>query len=279
MHFDFSRQNDSQCGRIFIFSCFSHMTLKQLITAKSAVKTFMLTAEVAKQLRWLDAFQLSTPQKTPNWQNENRCLTSLDCVYNSKSCQEVNVPILDQAKKKQTEGMTTSSHTSPLQTSRLNPVHVFCRLSNMFPVVKMQMGTADSFLEWGWGLWTALRGVDPAAGTTAWFGGCCCLSPGGWTFSSASGSTAGYWRSRTGGVRWRSCRSRGCSSCWGWPAGQRVWRWCSQSLWENRVMRRQYLIWGEYFSSRGSVAVALTHWRACWMFILTSCLRLSLSFA
>lgn len=146
-----------------------------------------------------------------------------------------------------------------------------------FLVVRMQMGTAGSFLERGWGLWTALRGVDPAGGTAAWFGGCCCPSPVGRTFSSASGSTAGCQQSRRGGVRWRSCRSRGCSSCWGWPAGRRAWRWCSQSLRKNR-RRCQHLIWGVYFFSGGSRPAALTHWPACWMFILASSLSLSLSF-
>lgn len=84
---------------------------------------------------------------------------------------------------------------------------------------------------WGWGLGMALTAVD-TAGATWQSGGCCCPNPGGRTCSSAGGNTAGCRISRRGGGHWRSCRSRGWSSCWGWPAGRRESRWCSQSLQE-----------------------------------------------
>ncbi len=54
----------------------------------------------------------------------------------------------------------------------------------------------------------------------AWSGGCssgcCCPSPL-WVCSSRGNRL----RSHRGGVRWRTCRSRGYSSCWDSPAGQR----------------------------------------------------------
>lgn len=107
----------------------------------------------------------------------------------------------------------------------------------VFLGVRMQMGLAGSFWGCGWGLWQALKGVDPAGGSAAWSGGCCCPNPGGGTGFAGGNSTAGCGRSPTAGYRWRSCRSRGCSSCWGWPAGRRASQRHSQSLQGKREER------------------------------------------
>lgn len=107
--------------------------------------------------------------------------------------------------------------------------------------------------------WTQISGLSgaPEGGTAAWSGGCCCPNPAERTCWSSSGSTVSCGRSRTGGVRWRSCRSRGCSSCWGWPAGRRASRWRFQSLQgnrgEHRLMKHARIIWStnmsQYFFS------------------------------
>lgn len=170
--------------------------------------------------------------------------------------------------------LTWDHASSAAQSSRLRPARVQI-------VLVVRTDTAVSSSGSGWGLWRAPRAAAPAGGTAAWSGGCCCPSRGGRTCSSASGSTAGCRRSRTAGVRWRSCRSRGCSSCWGWPAGRRASRWRSRSLqgkhrFMSHALKRQQLIWGVYFLSRGSRAAARTHWAACEVFILASSTSLSL---
>lgn len=121
---------------------------------------------------------------------------------------------------------------------------------------RTQTGPVGSFYRWGWGLWTALKAAGPAGGTAAWSCGRCCPSPAGAAGSSGGDSTADRWRSPRAGVRWRSCRSRGCSSCWGWPAEQRASLWCFQSLQEkhgdvdpiqvftfSQAEARQKLVW------------------------------------
>lgn len=93
---------------------------------------------------------------------------------------------------------------------------------------------------WGRG---AQRDVGPADGTAAWSCGGCSPSGGGWTSSPDGCSTADSRHSRTAAGRRRACRSRGCSSCWGRPAGRTAWRPYSPSLRGSRRGDEAFTAW------------------------------------